>query len=57
MERVKLTSENVGIYLDVGKTKLMMTEDQAEMVIDGKHNEVVSHFIFLGSLITKDGFC
>ena len=27
------------------------------MVIDGKHIEVVSHFIFLGYLITKDGFC
>ena len=27
------------------------------MVVNGKHIEVVSHFIFLGSLITKDGFC
>ena len=27
------------------------------MVVDGKHIGVVSHFIFLGSLITKDGFC
>ena len=27
------------------------------MVVDGKHIEVVSHFIFLGSLITNDGFC
>ena len=27
------------------------------MVVDGKHIEVVSHFIFLGSLITKDVFC
>ena len=57
MERVKLASEKAGIYLNVGKTKVMMTEDQGEMVVDGKHIEVVSHFIFLGSLITKDGFC
>ena len=57
MERVKLASEKAGIYLNVGKTKVMMTEDQGEMVIDGKYIEVVSHFIFLGSLITKDGFC
>ena len=35
----------------------MMTDDQGEMVVDGKHIKVVSHFIFLGSLITKDGFC
>ena len=26
------------------------------MEVDGKHIEVVSHYIFLGSLITKDGF-
>ena len=57
MERVKLASEKACLYLNVGKTKVMMTEDQGEMVIDSKHIEVVSHFIFLGSLITKDGFC
>ena len=57
MERVKLASEKAGLYINVGKTKVMMTEDQGEMVVDGKHIEVVSHFIFLGSLITKDGFC
>ena len=57
MESVKLASEKAGLYLNVGKTKVMMTEDQGEMVVDGKHIEVVSHFIFLGSLITKDGFC
>ena len=57
IERVKLACEKAGIYLNVGKTKVMMTEDQGEMVVDGKHIEVVSHFIFLGSLITKDGFC
>ena len=57
MERVKLASEKVGIYLNVGKTKVMMTGYQGEIVVDGKHIEVVSYFIFLGSLITKDGFC
>ena len=57
IERVKLASEKAGLYLNVGKTKVMMSEDQGEIVVDGKHIEVVSHFIFLGSLITKDGFC
>ena len=57
MERLKLASEKAGLYLNVCKTKVMMTEDQVEMVVDGKHIEVVSHFIFLGSLITKYGFC
>ena len=59
MERVKLDSETAFffrfLYLNVGKTKVMMTEDQGEMVVDGKHIEVVSHFIFLGSLLTKYG--
>ena len=57
MERVKLASEKACLYLNVGKTKTMTTEDQGEMVVDGKHIEVVSHFIFMGSLIAKDGFC
>ena len=34
-----------------------MTEDQGEMVVDGKHIKVVSHFIFLYSLIPKDRLC
>ena len=34
MERVKLASEKAGLYLNVGKIKLMMTEDQGEMVVD-----------------------
>ena len=57
MERVKLASEKAGLYLNVGKTKVMMTEDQGEMVVNGKNIEVVSNFIFLGSPITKDVFC
>ena len=40
MERVKLASEKAGLYLNVGKTKVMMTEDQGEMVVDGKYIEV-----------------
>ena len=42
MERVKFASEKAGLYLNVGKTKVMMTEDQGEMVVDGKHIEVES---------------
>ena len=57
MERVKLASEKAGLYLIVGKTKVMKTEYQGEMIVDGKHIVVVSHFIFLGSLITKDVLC
>ena len=31
MERVKLASEKAGLYLNVGKTKLMIIEDHGEM--------------------------
>ena len=34
MEIVKLASEKAGLYLNVGKTKVMMTEEQGEMVVD-----------------------
>ena len=37
MERVKLASEKAGLYLNVGKIKVMMTEDQGKMVVDVKH--------------------
>ena len=59
MIRVKLASEKAGsldLYLNVGKTKVIMTEDQGEMVVYSKYIEVVSHLIFMGSLITKDRF-
>ena len=34
MEIVKFDSEKAGLYLNVGKTKVMMTEEQGEMVVD-----------------------
>ena len=34
--------------------EVMMTEDQGEMVVEGKYIEIVSQFVFLGCLITKD---
>ena len=39
MDTLKLASEKAVIYLNVGKTKVMMTEDRGEMVLDGKHIE------------------
>ena len=35
----------------------MMTEDQRELVVDGKHIEVVSNCVFLGYIITNNGLC
>ena len=57
MERVRKTSEKAGLYLNVLKTKVMTTGDIGEVAVDGKTVEVVTKFVFLGALITKDGLC
>ena len=57
VERVRRASEKAGLYLNVGKTKVMTTGDIREVTVDGKDIEVVTKFVFLGALITKDGLC
>ena len=57
VERVRRTSEKKGLYLNVGKMKVMTTGDIGEVTVDGKDIEVVTKFVFLGALITKDGLC
>ena len=42
--------------LCVGMDKLG-TRDIGEVTVDGKIAEVVTSFIFLGALITRDGLC
>ena len=57
VERVRRASEKAGLYLNVGTTKVMTTGDIGEVTVDGKDIEVVTKFVFLGALITKDGLC
>ncbi len=57
LERVRRASEKAGLYLNIGKTKVMTTGDIGEVRVDGKDIEVVAKFVFLGALITKDGLC
>ena len=57
VERVRRASEKAGLYLNVGKTKVMTTGDIGEVTVDGKDIEVVTKFVFLGALITKEGLC
>ena len=57
VERVMRASEKAGLYLNVGKTKVVTTGDIGEVTVDGKYIEVVTKFVFLGALITKDGLC
>ena len=57
MERVRKTSEKTGLYISVLKTKVMPTGYIGEVTVDWKIVEVVTTFILLGALITRDGLC
>ena len=52
--KVKEESENVGLKLNIQKTKIRASGPITSWQIDG---ETVSHFIFLDSKITADGDC
>ena len=55
--KVKEESENVGLKLNIQKTKYITSDPITSWQIDGEIVETVSDFIFLGSKITKDGDC
>ena len=55
--KVKEESENVGLKLNIQKTKIMASSPNTLWEIDGETVETVSDFIFLGSKITADGDC
>ena len=55
--KVKEESENVGLKLNIQKTKFMASSPITSWEIDGETVETVSDFIFLGSKITADGDC
>ena len=55
--RVKEESENVGLKLNIQKTKIMASGPITSWEIDGEIVERGSDFIFGGSKITADGDC
>ena len=55
--KVKEESENVGLKLNIQKTKIMASSLITSWEIDGETVETVSDFIFLGSKITADSDC
>ena len=55
--KVKEESEEVGLKLDIQKTKIMASGPITSWEIDGETVETVSDFIFLSSKITADGDC
>ena len=50
-------SENVGLKLNIQKTKIMASGPITSWLIDGETMETVTDFIFLVSKITADGDC
>ena len=55
--KMKEESENVGLKLNIQKTKIMASGPITSWQIDGETVEIVADFIFLGSKITADGDC
>ena len=55
--KVKEEIENVGLKLNIQKTKIVVSSPITSWQIDGETVETVSDFIFLGSKITADGDC
>ena len=55
--KVKEESENVGLKLNIQKTKIMTSGPITSWEIDGETVETVSEFIFGGSKISADGDC
>ena len=55
--KVKEESENVGLKVNIQKTKIMASGPITPWQIDGETGETVAGFIFLGSKITADGDC
>ena len=55
--KVKEESENVGLTLNIQKTKIMRSGPITSWQIDGETMETVTDFIFWGSKITEDGNC
>ena len=55
--KVKEKSENVGLKLNIQKTKIMASGPITSWQINGETVETLTDFIFLGSKITADSGC
>ena len=55
--KVKEESENVGLKLNIQKTKIMASGTIASWQIERKKVEAVTDFLFLGSKITAESDC
>ena len=55
--KVKEDSENIGLKLNIQKTKIMASGPISSLQIDGQRMEKVTDCIILGSKITADSNC
>ena len=55
--KVKEESKQIGLKLNIQKTKIMASSPITSWQIDGETVETVAGFIFLGSKFTADGDC
>ena len=55
--KVKEESDNVGLNLNIQKTKIMASGPNTSWAIHGETVEIVADFIFLDSKSTADGDC
>ena len=55
--KVKEESENVGLKVNIQKTKIMASGPITSWQIDGETVETMAHFIWGDSKITADGDC
>ena len=55
--KVKEESENVGLKLNMQKTKIMASGPITSWQIEREKVDIVTDFLFLGSKITADGDC
>ena len=55
--KVRVESENIGLKLNIQKTKIMASGPITSWEIDGETVETMIDFVFLGSKITADGDC
>ena len=57
MRKVKEESENIGLKINIQKTKIIASGPITSWEIDGETVETVADFIFLSSKISADGNC
>ena len=55
--KVKERSEEVGLKLNIQRTRIMASSPIPSWEIDGETMKTVADLIFLGSKITADGNC